>query len=89
MGIGLGVYYGIHAKTISDELTSSSRFDAARDSDRKQAITLQYVGYGVGGAALVGGLAAYYLLGTGNSNVALAPHLAPAYAGLALRLRIQ
>jgi serine/threonine-protein kinase len=86
VGVGLGVYYGIKAKSLADELTSSSTFDASKDDARKGAINLQYVGYVAGGAALLGGVAMYYLLGDSGSRVAVAPQLTPHYAGISVRV---
>jgi hypothetical protein len=85
VGLGLGIYYGIHAKSIADDITSSPTFSPSRDDDRKQAITLEYTAYAVGGVAVVGGLLMYWL-GRSGSQVALVPQVSPAYAGLSLQI---
>jgi tetratricopeptide (TPR) repeat protein len=88
VGIGAGVYYGQRARSIADELTSSQYFNSQRDNERKTAITLQYVGYTVGGVAVASGLV-MYLLGTRSSNIALVPQAASGYAGISIQGYLQ
>lgn len=87
-GVAGGVYFGLHAKSISDELSSSKTFSASKDDEGKLSNTLQYVGYGVGGAALAGGLL-MCLLGNGESKVSFAPLLTTQYVGLALQMPVR
>jgi TolB-like protein len=87
-GVGIGVYFGLKARSISNDLASRETFSSAKDDDRKTAITLQYVGYAVGGVAIASGLT-MYLFGRHNSNVALVPQVSPRYAGVALQARLQ
>jgi hypothetical protein len=86
--VGGGVYFGLRAKSIADELTSRKTFSASKDDEGKLAHTLQYVGYGVGGAAMAGGLL-MVLLGGSESQISLAPQLTSQYAGLSLQVPVR
>lgn len=61
-----GIYMGLRATSLSDEVTAAAHatpatFDFSKDADGHRAETLQWVGYGVGAAALVGGGVMYFL----------------------------
>jgi tetratricopeptide (TPR) repeat protein len=71
-GVGLvavvgGAVMGLQAKSLSDQLTSDAKkqpvgaFDKSKYDSGKTAETLQWVGYGVGAAALIGGSILYWL----------------------------
>jgi len=71
-GVGLaavvtGAIMGLRAKGLADEITSDAQkqpfgtFDRSKYDSGKTAETLQWVGYGVGAAALVGGSVLYWL----------------------------
>jgi hypothetical protein len=54
-----GALFGLQAKSASDQITQAAQsgqpFDPAVEDRGKRAQTLQYVCYGAGGAALLGG----------------------------------
>jgi hypothetical protein len=69
---------------LSDFSDIKKKYDPSKDSQGKTYATVQWVGYGVGAAAIV---TAVILLATGNDapkSVALAPALGPGMAGAAL-----
>ena len=61
-----GIVMGVRAKSLSDEVTNDAKkqpvgtFDRSKYDSGKQAETLQWVGYGVGAAALIGGAVLYW-----------------------------
>lgn len=86
--LGAGLYYTLKAKSAADWMNDNNQFDVAKDQDRQTAVTMQYVGYGLGGLAVTTGLI-LYLTGASQSQVALVPTLTPSYAGLSLQARIE
>jgi hypothetical protein len=93
--IGGAAFMGWRAQSLSDEVTNDAKkgvFSRSKDDEGRRAETLQWIGYGIGGAALVGGALLYYV-GTsrrgedGPSAVALLPALGPGTAGASVRLR--
>ena len=89
-----GVLMGARAKSLADELTSAANnpaggtFNRAKYDSGKTAETLQWVGYGVGAAALIGGSVLYWLglpkgsaVSAGSVSFRVAPHLAPDRVG--------
>ena len=76
-----GVFSYLASSDFSDV---EKKYDSSKDSQGKTYATLQWVGYGVGGAAIV---TAVILLVTGNntpSSVVLVPSVGPSLAGAAL-----
>jgi tetratricopeptide (TPR) repeat protein len=76
-----GVFTGLALKDFSD---IEKKYDRGKESQGKTYATLQWVGYGVGGAAVV---TAVILLATGRDapkSVALAPTVGPGIAGAVL-----
>ena len=76
-----GVFSYLASTNFSD---IEKKYDSSKDSQGKTYATLQWVGYGVGGAAIV---TAVILLVTGNntpSSVVLVPSVGPSLAGAAL-----
>jgi hypothetical protein len=86
--VGAGVVFGWQAKKIADEVTSDNNlqtYDRKKDDRGKLFANLQWVGYGVGGAALAGGALLYYFGYRAQTGpVALLPVLGPDHAGAAL-----
>lgn len=58
---GVGVYFGLRAKRIGDELTASDQFDAGRIAAGEQAEQKMLIGYTAGGAFIVGGMVTYLI----------------------------
>jgi cell division septation protein DedD len=62
-----GIYMGVRASSLSDEVSRDANkqpagtYQSSKYDDGKLAETLQWVGYGVGAAALVGGAVLYWL----------------------------
>jgi tetratricopeptide (TPR) repeat protein len=76
-----GVFTGLALKDFSDV---EKKYDRGKESQGKTYAALQWVGYGVGGAAIV---TAVILLATGKDtpkSVALSPTVGPGLAGAAL-----
>jgi hypothetical protein len=92
--IATGAYMGYRTQQLSTEVSDDAKqmaFSQSKYDDGQRAEVLQWVGYGVGGVALVtGGL--LYLVGTGRFSggearpVALAPSVGPGGGGAVLRL---
>lgn len=90
VGVGAGLYFGLRARSLGNQVSSAPLFDPSNDSAGKTAHTLQFVMYGVGAAALaVGGI--LYYAGRGmaepSSSVALSPMLSPGITGALLQTR--
>jgi hypothetical protein len=85
-----GVVCNVQANSLAKDL-SANTFDRGKASTRDTYVTLGWVGYGVGAAALATG-ATLFLLGGRSSTtaepstaVSLSPAFAPGFASLSLR----
>jgi tetratricopeptide (TPR) repeat protein len=56
--IAVGIAYGLAARRAADAV--SQQYSATTESDGKRDVSLQWIGYGVGGAALVTGALLYW-----------------------------
>lgn len=85
VGVGLGVVFGLHANTLHDE-AYNPRWDAAKFDSSKTYRTMEWVSFGVGGAAIVAGGLLYYFGWSASTEapVALAPMVAPSTGGAVL-----
>jgi hypothetical protein len=86
--IGTGVIFYAQATSLSDSVAKAKTFNPSDYDSGKQAETLQWVAYGLGGAALGTGLVLYLLgrpsSGAGNqARLSLAPVLLPDGGGIA------
>lgn len=84
---GAGLAFGLVAHSRSNTDSAAPVFDPSAPSKGKQMETLQWVGYGVGGALLVGGIITYvigYQRGEGEAGTQTAwlPSLLPTNGGL-------
>jgi hypothetical protein len=86
--VGVGIYFGVHARSLEDKVTSAPKFDPSDDSAGRTAHTVQFVMYGIGAAAIAGGALLYYLGLESRHRVALLPGLAPRTAGAMVRIRL-
>jgi hypothetical protein len=81
-----GVLFGLRARSMSDRVTDAPVFQASDESSGKDAVTFQWVCYGVGAAALATGGVLLYLAwprtAVSARAVAVAPALYPAGAGV-------
>jgi hypothetical protein len=64
--VGTGVYFYFRARSLSDSVASAGTFSPSDNNSGKQAETMQWVFYSVGGAALTVGTV-LYLLGRPSS----------------------
>jgi len=92
VGIGVGVYMGYRTQQLSNDVTSDAKksmFSQSKYDDGQRAEILQWVGYGVGGVALVAG-GVLYLVGTGRfggeGGPVVAPTVTPNGGGATLEL---
>jgi hypothetical protein len=79
VGIGVGAYMGYRTQQLSNDVTNSAKksmFSQSQYDDGQRAEILQWVGYGVGGVALVAG-GVLYLVGTGRFGGEGGPVVAP------------
>jgi tetratricopeptide (TPR) repeat protein len=89
--VGIGVYYGHRAATLSDEVTSACRAGctfadvAAKDAEGRSADRKQYVFYGLGAAALVTGGVLYWMAGREHTSAVVALDARSAFVGIAGR----
>jgi hypothetical protein len=81
--IGTGIYYYTRATSLSDKVTNGTPASPSDFQAGKDAETMQWVFYSIGGGAVATGLI-LYLLGwsAGSANVGVAPVAAPGIAGL-------
>jgi hypothetical protein len=92
--LGGGLYFGAQARSISEEVTRNAAkgvYSPSRYDDGKRAETLQWVGYGIGAAALVGG-GVLFLIGARHpsaegADVALVPEVGRGHAGASVEAR--
>jgi tetratricopeptide (TPR) repeat protein len=79
-----GIVFGVHANSLrSDSL--SGTYDDSKYQDSKSFRTLEWVSFGVGGAALVtAGVLYYFGLSAKDTPVAIAPLFAPGVGGAAV-----
>jgi hypothetical protein len=88
-----GVVFGLQARSIESEVTSDNNrqtYDRKKYDRGRLYANLQWVGYGVGGAALAGGALLYYFgyrAAHTPAALALVPVLAPDHAGAQLQGR--
>jgi len=84
-GIAGGIIFSVRTKSLSDSVSNAAQFNSADARAGKLAATLQWVCYGAGGAAVLGG-ALLYWRGRARPGqpaaVSLVPMLAPTNAGL-------
>jgi TolA-binding protein len=84
-----GLICNLHANSLANEL-SGSTYDRSKASSRDTYVTLGWVGYGLGAAALVAGSILFVLgghsepAGGAPAAVSLSPVLLPGYASLTL-----
>ncbi len=55
--VGVGVAFGLAARSAADSV--SQQYSAGTESDGKRDVTLQWIGYGVGAAAVAAGALMY------------------------------
>lgn len=85
--LGGGLAFNLLANQVTKDLNKQGGYDRDKASTRSTYQTLTWVGYGVGGACLLGG-ALLYTFGHRDadaSSVALLPSLAPGQAGMSLQ----
>ena len=61
IAIGTGVYFGLEARRISNELTHQNVYDSRRINDGNTAQRFMTIGYIAGGALVIGGAVTYWL----------------------------
>lgn len=80
VALGAGVFFGNRAQSLASEVDQACAAGCAwkdvenKDSDGRTAVTLQWVGYGVGAAALVTSGVLYFLGSHDHHTIAVAPH---------------
>jgi tetratricopeptide (TPR) repeat protein len=85
--IGMGIYFYTRASSLSDRITNSDDPKPSDYRSGKSAVTMQWVFYGVGAAALATGSILYYLGWSKgeSSQTAVAPVIGPSMAGIAAK----
>lgn len=89
VSLGVGVYFGLEAKKLSDELSQpGAQFDPAKEADGEAAERNMFITVGAGAALLTTGLVLFVLGGGGGddaeSSVSWTPVIGRDYDGLAL-----
>jgi tetratricopeptide (TPR) repeat protein len=59
--LGAGIYFGLHAKSLSNDAAGWDTFDQGKYDDGKAANRNMYIFTGIGAAAVIGGGVLYYL----------------------------
>ncbi len=81
--IATGIYFYTRARSYSDKVSNQEVVNPSDDSAGKNAETMQWVFYGVGGAAVATGVVLYVLgARAGTERVAVAPWVGGGVAGL-------
>jgi hypothetical protein len=86
LGLGTGVALSVRTHSLSDSVSNAQRFNPADARAGKLAADLQWVGYGVGAAAMLTGTFLYWKgrpHETSAPSVSLLPMVGPSGAGLA------
>ena len=83
--LGAGLFFSLRTRSLSNSVGAAVKYNPADAQSGQQAATLQWVGYGVGAAAVVTGVALYW---AGSSHkdekkISFTPLLAPDGAGIA------
>jgi tetratricopeptide (TPR) repeat protein len=95
-GAAVGIAYAVLASQASDSVTKGGNvgmpptFDPAKQDSGKTDVIIEGVGFGIGAAALVGGIGLWFAarkLDREAPKLTLAPSLSPSYAGLAAQVR--
>jgi hypothetical protein len=87
-GVATGVVLNLKSNSLAKDLErSNTSYSRAKESDRSRYETWSWVGYGVGGACIVGGAILYYLgFRQGHEpQVALVPSAGPGHVGALLQ----
>ncbi len=79
-----GVLLGLHAKSISNDLSGSNAFDQSKYDAGKAAERNMFIAYGVGAAAIAGGVTMYVLGSKRRTAERPAVSLVPITGGVAL-----
>src|SRR5262245_32121862 len=61
VALGVGVFFGLRAQSISDEVSKASAYDSARDNEGKAANRNMIIFTGLGGASVIIGGVLYYM----------------------------
>ncbi len=87
------IYMGTRAQELSTEVTNDAKnkmFSSTKYQDGQRAETLQWIGYGVGGVAVLSGVMLYAfgsgMFGGESHSVAVAPTVGPGGGGASLSL---
>jgi len=88
--IAAGVVFFFSAKSYSDAVTNQDRFDPSYETTGKRAELLQWIFYGVGGAAVATGATMYWLgrpsaARDGHARLEVSPALWPGAGGISAR----
>lgn len=84
-GVAGGIVFSARTKSLSSSVSNATQFNSADARAGKQAATLQWVCYGAGGAAVLGGALLYWRGRARTSDptaLSLVPLLSPTNAGL-------
>ena len=88
VSLGVGVYFGLHAKSISDELSQpNADYTPEREAEGKSAEKTMFITVGVGAALVVTGAVLFVVGGSHDSGeraVSWTPVIAPDGGGLAV-----
>ena len=85
--LGMGIYFGVHARNLEHQVTDGKVFDAYADREGQRASAYQYGMFTVGGALLAGSAAFFYcsyLAGQAPAGIAILPGVGANGAGGAL-----
>jgi hypothetical protein len=88
-GLVTGLLLNLHANSLARQLEETTdNYQRSEETRRAREVTYGWIGYGVGGACLAGGVILYYLgrhVGQSNaSTVALLPSLTSGHTGAVL-----
>lgn len=93
VALGIGVFFGLRAQSISDELSQASAYDSARDNEGKAANRNMIIFTGAGGVAVLTAGVLYYLGHRAGRSpdtdaaVTLAPVVAPSQIAIVAQRR--
>jgi hypothetical protein len=86
--VALGVYFGLHTRSLEQQASAAPRYNEGDYNAGQTSHALQFVMYGIGAAAIVGGAILYYFGSESRQRVGLLPGVAAGTVSAIMRIRL-